>query len=338
MASLACSDAGSDPVRGPQVLDAEGLWQVEPLRLLVVTPSDMRVSSRNRVWLADTTHNVVFRINPAADEYLRFGFKEEAPVELVRPLRLAVHPTLGVFVYDGGTGQVDLYSQEGAVHLRGFPLEFEPELMNVADQPFGLVFGIVDPVGDENYALTIVRSGIDGEGRDTLLGPEHGPPALRGLTTPYGDVFVAPSRAGFWIWARSVPDTVFEIAPLDRGRRVVLEPRHRAIAGLMNDRQEGILWAMTGDTAGIALHAYDHARPGPDGSAPYVATRRVPGTVLPFDANAGILVAWTRTMGGEFLTRAYDMKVDSIPTRISTDSPAGVDGQPPSSWSQPGGD
>lgn len=333
---LACGGSSSEPARGAQVLDAKGLWQVEPLRLLVVTPSDMRVSSRNRVWLADTTHNVVFRINPPADEFLRFGFKEEAPVELVRPQRLAVHPTLGIFVYDAGTEQVDLYSQDGAVHLRGFPLEFEPELMSVADQPFGLVFGIVDRLEDDNYGLRIVRTGINGEGRDTLLGPNHGPPALRGLATPIGDVFVAPSRAGFWVWARSVPDTVFEIAPFERGRRVILEPEHREITGLMNDRQKGILWAMVSDTAGIAFQAYDHAQPGPDGRAPFVATRRVPATVLPFDANDGILVAWAKTMGGEYLTRAYDMKVDSIPVRGAPEA-AGADGQPTGDWSRPGG-
>ena len=335
LASLACSDRAPQPDRGPQSLRAEGLWQVEPLRLLVVTPSDMRVSTRNRVWIADTTHNVVFRINPLADEYLRFGFKEEPPGELVQPQRLAVHPTLGIFVYDAGTKQVDLYTQESATYLRGFPLEFEPELMSVADQPFGLVFGVVDRVGEDMYGLHVIRTGMDGSGRDTLLGPNHGPPALRGLATPIGDVFVAPSAAGFWVWARSVPDTVFEIAAQDRGRRVVLEPEHRDVAGLMNDREEGILWAMGSDTAGIAFHAYDHGRPGPDG-APYAATRIVPSTVLPFDANAGILIVWARTTGGEFLTRAYDMKVDSIPTRSWPDA-TGADGEHPGTWSRPGG-
>ena len=335
LASLACSDRGSDRDNGPQVLNAEGLWQVEPLRLLVVTPSDMRVGSRSRVWVADTTHNVVFRINPDADEYLRFGFKEEAPIELVQPQRLTVHPTLGIFVYDAGTRQVDLYS-EGAVHLRGFPLEFEPELMSVADQPFGLVFGVIDPVGEDKYVLRVIRTGIDGEGRDTLLSPDHGPPALRGLADAIGDVFVAPSRAGFWVWSRSVPDTVFEVAPFDRGRRVVLEPGHRDIAGLMNDRQEGILWAMATDPAGIAFHAYDHAQPGAGGSASFVATRIVPATALPFDANAGILIAWVRPRGGEFLTRAYDMKIDSIPAR-SASGAAGEDSERPGSWSRPGG-
>ena len=336
LASMACSDSGSGRARGPQVLAAEGLWQVEPLRLLVVTPSDMRVSSSSRVWVADTTHNVVFRINPLADEYLRFGFKEEPPVQLVQPQRLAVHPTLGVFVYDAGTGQVDLYTQEAATYLRGFPLEFVPELMSAADQPFGLVFGVVEPVEDDRYVLRVIRTGIDGEGRDTLLGPNHGPPALRELAEPIGDAFVAPSRAGFWVWMRSVPDTVFEVAPFDRGRRIVLESDHRNISGLMNDRQEGILWAMAADTAGISFHAYDHAGRRGGETASYVATRTTPATILPFDANAGILIAWARTMGGEYLTRAYDMKVDSIPAR----SGVGTNGEPgerPGTWSQPGG-
>ena len=335
LASLGCGESGADQPAGIQVLRARGLWQVAPLRLLVVTPTDMRVSSRNRVWVADTTHNVVFRINPPADEFLRFGFKQEPPVELVRPQRLAVHPMLGIFVYDAGTGQVDLYSED-AVHLRGFPLEFEPELMSVADRPFGLVFGVVDPVGDDEYTLRIIRTGIDGEGRDTLLGPADGPPALRDLATPIGDVFVAPSRAGFWVWARSTPDTVFEVAPLDQGRRVVLEPEHREVVGLMNDRQEGILWVMAADSTGIAFHAYDHGSPRPDGSVPFVATRIVPATVLPFDAGDGILIAWAQTTGGEYLTRAYDMKLDSIPARRAPGASV-EDSVRPGSWSRPGG-
>lgn len=335
LGASACSNTAPEPQEAPSTLRAEGLWQVEPLRLLVVTPSDMRVSSQNRVWISDTTHNVVFRINPPADEYLRFGFREEDPVELVQPQRLAVHPNLGVFVYDAGTRKVDLYAQESATHLRGFPVEFEPELMGIADQPFGLTFGVVDRVGEDRYRLTVIRTGVDGEGRDTLLGPDQGPPSLRGLTTPIGDVFVAPSRSGFWLWARSVPDTVFEIAPRDMGRRIVLNPEHREVAGLLNDREAGILWTMFPDTAGIAFHGYDHGQPGEAG-AQYGGTRITPASVLPFDVNGGVMIAWARTPGGEYLTRAYDMKVDSLVSRIAPDS-LGPDGQRPSTWTRPAG-
>jgi hypothetical protein len=92
---------------------------------------------------------------------------------------------------------------------------------------------------------------------------------------------------------------------------------------------------MVDDTVGVLFEAYDLTRPGRAGSASHVATRILPVDILPFDAGDGILVGWTRTPGGEFLARAYDMLVDSIPARRDADGEASD--ERPGSWSQPGG-
>lgn len=103
----------------------------------------------------------------------------------------------------------------------------------------------------------LIRTGMRGETRDTLLSGEHGPEVLRAAVARPGETAMAPSRSGMWVWSRVAPDTVFDIAP--RGvRRLVVRDEDTAAVALFSDPAREMLWLVHADSTRISRYsAYD---------------------------------------------------------------------------------
>jgi hypothetical protein len=142
-----------------------------------------------------------------------------------------------------------------------------------------------------------------GEVRDTLLSWAHGPEALRTAVARQGETSMSPSRSGMWVWARVVPDTVFDLSPREV-RRLVVREEDRGATAIMADPARDMLWMVHLDSTGVSRYsAYDTR------SAGYLGLRTVEPPFRPAVIRDGVVMGFKPVMGSIGLV-AYDLHTE----------------------------
>lgn len=273
---------------------------------------DMKAESRSVVWIADRLSGGVFRVDPTRGDYRLMGAEDNPPQEIVQPLRLAVSPEHGVFVFDWATRQVDQFTP-GGTPVYSFEPEFVPARMDIVQRPIGIQFTVVDRDGPDSIAqLVVIRTDLRGEQPDTVLFPGvRGPEALWTAPAEPGDLALDAGSYGLWAWSRVAADTVFEITLASTARKRVLRTQDQDPLGILVDSEREILWVVNhGEEGQVRYAAYDTGVPGlvsPEDS--YLGERTTTG----FDpklAKDGIVIGRIQSSSGlRPKLAAFDMLV-----------------------------
>jgi len=281
-------------------------------------PSDVKALTRDDAWVADLVSGVIYSISPPAGRYVGIGMADREPVEVETPAKIAVDPEFGLASFDAETQLVDLFTLEGE-HIRGFEPGFVPAVMSFSRRPVGLTFGIAAGDTASGRHPVVIRTGLRGEERDTLLSPAHGPEALRAATAGPGETSMSPSVEGMWVYSRAAPDTVYDLAP-NGVRRLVVRDADRAGVGILADRALGIVWLVHAEEPGVgrAYAAYDARLAAPEGTAPpadsaaFLGVRTTPDNFRPWAVHDGVIVGVRRIPGRGLALSAYDLNADRL--------------------------
>ncbi|MEN8145813.1 MAG: hypothetical protein ABFS14_12790 [Gemmatimonadota bacterium] len=311
----ACGDkAASDAA--PASLPAVELYAQEALSSLPFRPVDVKAVSHDVMWLADEANRVVMRLDTPSDRYEMFGLKDDPPVEVVNPARIAVRPDIGVMTYDLDSGRLELFTP-GGNHLRTSQVNFKPSFMDFVDAPIGLVFAAAEANDEGGANLLILRSNVPVTGLDTLLSASHGPEVLRGASLNTSKTSVVASERGVWVWSDVRPDTLYEITGQAGERRLEIQSDDWQPAGVLADKQRGIVWMVTADTSGIRYSAYDVSGQGLLTGDRYLGRRTTRPGFTPQATFDGAVLGWKHSPQIPFLAAAYDMLVDELPSRTA---------------------
>lgn len=266
LSSIGCTAYDGDGESG-FALQAEAveLWSESDSPPLSTGRSlDMKAESRSVVWIADRFSGGVFRVDPTRGDYRLMGVGDNPPQEIVQPLRVAVSPEYGVFVFDWVTRRVDQFTPDGTP-VHSFEPEFVPARMDFVQRPIGIQFTVVDRDRPDSIArLVVIRTDLRGEQRDTVLFPGlHGPESLWTAPAEPGDLALEAGSHGLWAWARVAADTVFEITLASTARKRVLRTQDQDPSGILVDSEREILWVVShGEEGQIRYAAYDTGVPG----------------------------------------------------------------------------
>ncbi len=276
----------------------------------------MKVVSHDVMWLADQANRVVMRLDTSADRYEMFGLKDDPPAEVVNPARIAMRPDIGVMTYDLDSDRLELFTP-GGNHLRTSRVDFKPAFMDFVDGPIGLVFAASETNDEGGVNLLIVRSNVPVTRLDTLVSAEDGPEVLRGASVNESKTALVASERGVWVWSDVRPDTLYEITGQDGERRIEILRDDWQPAGVLADKQRGIIWMVTADTSGIRYSAYDVAGEGSLTGDRYLGQRTTERGFTPQAAYDGAVLGWNHSPQAAFLAASYDMLVDELPRRES---------------------
>ena len=272
-------------------------------------PNDLKAESTDAAWIADLLTGAVLRFEPLQGHYRRMGMQDEPPAEIDTPVKIAVSKDLGVFVFDLGSNKVHLFSP-GGEHLRAFEPGFLPSRIEITRSPIGLVFGLIDTLNEGSPRLTVIRTDAVGGRPDTLLQRgSHGPAALWEVVASPGELSLDGGESGMWAWAKTVPDTVFEITDSPQARKRILRPEDRAAQGVLIDIERGILWVVrAGDEdAELRFSAYDATEPGTvEAQNAFLGERSTVG-FWPWDAVDGTIMGLRSAKAGGYNLASYDM-------------------------------
>ena len=266
LSSIGCTGYDGDGESG-FALQAEAveLWSESDSPPLSTGRSlDMKAESRSVVWIADRFSGGLFRVDPTRGDYRLMGAEDNPPQEIVQPLRVAVSPEHGVFVFDWVTRRVDQFTP-GGTPVHSFEPEFVPARMDIVQRPIGIQFTVVDRDRPDSIArLVVIRTDLRGEQRDTVLFPGlHGPESLWTAPAEPGDLALDAGSYGLWAWARVAADTVFEITLASTARKRVLRTQDQDPIGILVDSEREILWVVShGEEGQIRYAAYDTGVPG----------------------------------------------------------------------------
>jgi hypothetical protein len=283
-------------------------------------PSDVKALTRDDAWVADLMAGTIFSLSPLEGRYVGIGMADREPTEIETPAKIAVSSEFGLASFDAETGQVDLFTLEGE-HIRGFEPGFIPAVMSFSRQPVGLTFGIAEGDSASGRHPVVIRTGLRGEGRDTLLSPEHGPEVLRTAAAEPGETSMSPSVTGMWVYSRAAPDTLFDLAPAGV-RRLVVRAEDRSAVGVLADRKLEIVWLVHAEETGGARSyaAYDArlaapgGEPAPADSVAFLGVRTTPENFRPWVVHDGVIVGVRRIAGGGIALSAYDLNADRFTT------------------------
>lgn len=279
-------------------------------------PGDVKALSRDEAWVADLMAGVIFTVAPLEGRYVSIGMADREPVEVETPAKIAVDPEFGLASFDAETQRVDLFTLEGE-HIRGFEPGFIPAVMSFSRQPVGLTFGIAAGDTVSGRHPVVIRTGMRGEERDTLLSAAHGPEVLRTATAEPGETSMSPSTEGMWVYSRAAPDTVFDLAP-GGVRRLVVRPEDRSAVGVLADRALEIVWLVHAEEPGGARSyaAYDARLAALEGEAPledsdaFLGVRTTPDNFRPWVVHDGVIMGVRRIPGGAIALSAYELNAD----------------------------
>jgi hypothetical protein len=306
----ACGDA-------PDYTAAREYW-VQPDSVIIGLgqPGDVKALTRDNAWVADLMSGTIFSLTPPEGRYVGIGMADREPAEVETPAKIAVSAEFGLAAFDAETGQVDLFTLEGE-HIRGFEPGFIPAVMSFSRQPVGLTFGIAEGDSASGRHPVVIRTGLRGEGRDTLLSPAHGPEVLRTAAAEPGETSMSPSASGMWVWSRAAPDTVFDLSP-GGVRRLLLRAEDTSAVGVLADRELEIVWLVhPEETGGARSYAAYDARlaapagePPPEGSVAFLGVRTTPENFRPWVVHDGVIVGVRRIAGGGLALSAYELNSD----------------------------
>lgn len=310
-----CEDSGEDPaVRDEAAVE---LWtHPDTVGIEIFAPVELKAASRDVAWGIDRIAAAIMRFEPRAGEFGVFGFLGAEPTEVAAPMRLAVTRTAGVVAYDDSTGMVDFYTP-GGQHVRGFDPGIRPAILEVARSPLRLTFGSTAVSEDSVPRLVVIQTDFLGENRDTLLTADVGPETLRGITARAGNLTAAPSESGLWLYAREVPDTVFEVAGSGPGRKMVLPEADTMRVGVIADLDEQILWLLARrPEGGLDYEAFDVSSTGAgeviEGGQRYLGARTTPQGFVGKVAAEGAIIGWWNARSTLVVPRAYDMRLADL--------------------------
>jgi hypothetical protein len=290
-----------------QDVAATPYWaQPDTIFVPVATPSDAKAMSRSSMWVTDPKAKAVFMLAPGEHRYVAIGADDREPTQIVFPAKLAVSADFGVSVYDLQTRSVDMFTRDGA-YLRGFEVEFLPAVMEITTDPIGYIFAVVSGDDDGQTHVLIIQTDMLGGSRDTLLSADAGPAALRGADASSGETLITASGKGLWVWSKTVPDSVYEVAA--RSARVIpVRTEDQTAAGLLGDPASDMLWLADMESDLARFSAYD-MRAGIESA--YLGTRTVEGEFSPRLVYDGILMGWARGQLG-LLAISFDLKTDQM--------------------------
>ncbi len=272
---------------------------------------DMKAESPTVVWLADRVTGGIFRIDPPGRDYRLMGAVDNPPEEIQRPLRVAVSPEHGVFVFDLITRRVDQFTPDGTP-VHSFEPGFIPSRMDVVQRPIGLQFAVVNSVrADSMPRLVIIRTDLRGDQPDTLLfSGTYGPEALWSAIAEPGHLALDAGAAGMWAWARVAADTVFEVTPGSSARKRVLRLQDQDPLGILVDSEREILWVVSPDEEDRRRYAaYDIRSPGLSGPEDSYLGERTTTGFDPKLAKDGVLIGRVQSVSSGMKLAAYDMLV-----------------------------
>ena len=275
--------------------------------------TDVKALSRENVWVADLMAGAIYSIAPGEGRYVGIGMGENEPTEVRTPAKIALSREYGLAAFDGETRMVDLFTLEGE-HIRGFEPGFVPAVMEFSRQPVGLTFGVAAEDSAGVRRSVVIRTGLRGEERDTLLSPSHGPETLRPSVARPGETSMAASSTGMWVWSRLAPDTIFELSP-GGVRRLLVRPADTTAVAILSDRERDMLWLVHPDTLVRRYSAYDARLAAPEGEDPapgslaYLGERTTPEGFGPAAVHDGIIMGVRRGPRG-LRMMAYDLNAD----------------------------
>ena len=295
---VGCVDAGPEE----SWTEARSFWcQSDTICVPVSRPTDSKAIDRSSMWVADPYSKAVFIFSPGQGTYRAIGADDREPLQIQVPAKLALSPEYGVAVFDAQTGSVDLFTPTGEF-IRGFELGFTPSVMEFSTGPVGYTFATTEN-SLEGSRILIIRTDLSGGGRDTLLSADTGPEELR--TALPAQALIAPSEQGMWVWSKSTPGTVFEVAP-QSSRTIEIRPEDHSAIGLFSDPARDILWLAHVVEGSGTYAAYD-TRPGIE--SPFLGTRTTTGAFTPRVIHDGIVMGWLPGRRG-ILAGAFDLNAD----------------------------
>ncbi len=304
LASLAgCSD--QQPVI--QDMAATPYWaQPDTVFVPVITPTDAKAMSRTSMWVADPETSTVFMFAPGEHRYIALGSGDREPTQIVLPAKLAVSADLGVSVFDLETRSVDMFTP-GGDYLRGFEVEFIPAVMEFTTDPVGYIFAMASSDDDGQPHVLIIQTDMLGGSRDTLLSADAGPSVLRGAVASGGEILITASGEGLWVWSKTVPDSVYEVAA--RSARVIpVRTEDQTAIGLLGDPANDMLWLAHAEPGLTRLSAYD-MRAGVE--SVFLGTRTVNVEFTARTVYDGILMGWAKGRQG-LLAVSFDLNTDQM--------------------------
>ncbi len=305
---------GTDGSGGPAgfAVQAEAvlLWvEGDSASLPTHLAADTKAESRTAVWIADQITGGVFRVDPSRLDYRTMGAADTPPAEIVQPLRIAFSPEFGLFVFDQVSRRVDQFTPDGTP-IRSFEPELVPSRMDVVRRPIGIQFAVVEMErADSTPRLVVIRTDLRGEQPDTVLYPgAYGPETLWAATARQGHLAVDAGAAGLWVWARTAPDTVFEVTPAPEARKRVLRPQDQDPVGILVDSEREILWVVSpGDADRLRYAAYDLRSESLTGLESSFLGERTTSGFDPVAATDGAIIGRTSSIGSIPKLAAYDM-------------------------------
>ena len=292
--------------------EATPLWvQADESRIDILLPLDVKPESRNAAWIVEGASGGVYRFSPPAADYRAMGALDLPPEEIESPARLAFSAAYGLFVYDKDREEIQLFTPEGTL-VREFKPGFTVSRLELTTQPIGLAMAGVS-VADSLPRLKVIRTDLRGHSPDTLLFPgSHGPVAMWSAVAQGGEVALDAADGGMWALARAVPDTVFELAGPEGGRKRLLRPDDAMGFGILTDLARRILWVVRFDPeseGAIRYAGYDLDAPGTAGpETAFLGERTTPPGFQPRAALDGVVIGVLKDYEGQKLA-AYDMRV-----------------------------
>lgn len=286
------------------------LWaEVDSASLPTHEALDTKAESRTAVWIADKITGGVFRVDPSRLDYRMMGAADNPPEEIVRPLRVAFSPEFGLFVFDAVSRRVDQFTPDGTP-INSFDPHLIPSRMDVVQRPIGVQFAVVDmQQADSTPRIVVIRTDLRGEQPDTVLYPGmYGPEPLWAATARRGQLTMDADAAGLWVWARTAPDTVFEVTPAPGARKRVLRPQDQDPIGILVDSERAILWVVSsGDADRLRYAAYDLRSDSPtDPQSSFLGERTTSG-FDPVIAIDGVVIGRVPSNVAPPRLAAYDM-------------------------------
>jgi hypothetical protein len=271
----------------------------------------MKAESPTVVWLADRAAGAIFRIDATRLDYRLMGEADNPPEEIEQPVRVAVSPEHGVFVFDWSSRRVDQFTPDGTP-VHSFEPGFVPLRMDIVQQPIGMQFAVVDNDRPDSIPrLVIIRTDLRGERPDTVLFPgTYGPETLWSATAERGHLALDAGATGMWAWARAAPDTVFEVTPASIARKRVLRLQDQNPLGILVDSEREILWVVSPDEENrVRYAAYDIRPPGLAGPEDSYLGERTTTGFNPRLAKDGVVIGRVQSIGSRTKLAAYDMLV-----------------------------